>query len=91
MTLHFFMFIKEIVKDIHRRLHVTLRIAQPLLIGMEYNIHFVTSWLKYGSSHTAVILTTLGMSGIGKTSLVKRVYGLYSHEFHKSSFIHKEM
>ncbi|CAI9269390.1 unnamed protein product [Lactuca saligna] len=75
------------MNDIHRRLHVPLRIAQPLLIGMEYHIHFVTSWLKDGSSHTADILTTLGMGGIGKTSLAKHVYGLYSHEFHISSFI----
>ncbi|XP_023746954.3 disease resistance protein RUN1 [Lactuca sativa] len=80
-------FIEEIVKDIHRRLHLHLRSIRPQLIGMNYHINFVTSWLKDGSSHTAYILTIYGIGGIGKTSLAKHVYGLYSHEFHTSSYI----
>ncbi|XP_023746948.2 disease resistance protein RUN1 [Lactuca sativa] len=80
-------FIEEIVKDIHRRLHVHLRSVRPQLIGMNYHINFVTSWLKDGSSHTADILTIYGIGGIGKTSLAKHVYGLYSHEFHTGSYI----
>ncbi|CAI9269407.1 unnamed protein product [Lactuca saligna] len=81
------MFIEEIVKYIHRRLHVPLRISQPLLIEMEYHIHFVSSWLNDSSSHIADIVTIFGIGGIGKTSLTKHVYGLYSHEFQTSSFI----
>ncbi|KAL7616982.1 hypothetical protein Lser_V15G03501 [Lactuca serriola] len=80
-------FIEEIVKDIHHKLHVHLRRVGPQLIGMQNHINFVTSWLKDGSSHTADILTISGMGGIGKTYLAKQVYGLYSHEFHKSSCI----
>ncbi|KAL7615522.1 hypothetical protein Lser_V15G03513 [Lactuca serriola] len=80
-------FIEEIVKGIHRRLNVHLRSIRPQLIGMKYHINFVTSWLKDGSSHTADILTIYGIGGIGKTSLAKHVYGLYSREFHTGSYI----
>ncbi|CAI9269334.1 unnamed protein product [Lactuca saligna] len=79
--------IEEIVKDIYRRLRIPLGSVRSFLIGMEYHINFVTSWLKDGSSHTADILTIYGIGGIGKTSLAKHVYGLYSREFHTSSFI----
>ncbi|KAL8204499.1 hypothetical protein R6Q57_010122 [Mikania cordata] len=80
-------FIKEVVADIHRRLHVPLSITLPRLIGMDYEIEFISSWLTDGSCHTVDTLTVVGMSGIGKTSLARHVFGLHSSNFDKSSFI----
>ncbi|KAJ9559053.1 hypothetical protein OSB04_013667 [Centaurea solstitialis] len=79
--------IEEIVKDIHHRLGLHLRSAQPRLIGANDSIEFITSWLKDGSSDTD-ILTIYGMAGIGKTFLAKYVYGLHHRAFDKHSFVH---
>ncbi|GKD61049.1 disease resistance protein RML1A-like protein isoform X1, partial [Tanacetum coccineum] len=80
-------FIEEIVKEIHHGLGVPLNTTLPLLIRMDYNIKFITSWLKDGSSHTGDILTILVMGRIGKTSLAKYVYGKYCGEFSRSSIV----
>ncbi|KAJ0809848.1 putative TIR domain, P-loop containing nucleoside triphosphate hydrolase [Helianthus annuus] len=80
-------FIEEVVVDIRRRLVVPLRDTPSLLIGMDYYINVITSWLTDGSCHTADILTIVGIGGIGKTSLAKYVFQLHSSKFHKSSFI----
>ncbi|KAI3683223.1 hypothetical protein L1987_83723 [Smallanthus sonchifolius] len=79
--------IQEVVAEIHSRLGVPLSNSLPLLIGMDNDIQFISSWLTDASSHTADILTLVGMSGIGKTSLAKYVFRLHSRKFHKSSFI----
>ncbi|KAL8262689.1 hypothetical protein R6Q59_024038 [Mikania micrantha] len=81
-------FIKEVVANIHHRLHVPLSNTLPHLIGMDYQIKLISSWLMDGSCNTtADILTVVGMGGIGKTSLVNYVFRLHSNTFDKSSFI----
>ncbi|KAJ9535878.1 hypothetical protein OSB04_un000966 [Centaurea solstitialis] len=80
-------FIEDIVTNIRRRLGVLLSTPQPLIIGMEYDIKNITTWLNDGSSHTADIFTISGMGGIRKTTLAKHVYRLNCGEFQKSSFI----
>ncbi|KAJ9558683.1 hypothetical protein OSB04_013297 [Centaurea solstitialis] len=80
-------FIDEIVKDIYQRLGVLLKATMPLLYGMESDVSTITSWLKDGSSHTVDILTILGLSGIGKTTLARHVHEAHRYLFDRSSFI----
>nr|XP_043618327.1 disease resistance protein RUN1-like [Erigeron canadensis] len=82
-------FIEQVVANIHRRLGVPLiSNTLPSLIGVECEIEFISSWLTDGlCCHTADILTVADISGIGKTSLVRFVFGLHSSKFQKSCFI----
>ncbi|KAJ0623449.1 putative TIR domain, P-loop containing nucleoside triphosphate hydrolase [Helianthus annuus] len=80
--------IEEIVDELYKRLGLPLGTTTlPQLIGMEYHIKRISSWLKDGSKHTADILTIWGMGGIGKTSLAKYVYELHRHAYTSYSFI----
>ncbi|KAK9058325.1 hypothetical protein SSX86_023166 [Deinandra increscens subsp. villosa] len=79
--------IEDIVNKIYTRLGVPLGTTTlPQLVGMEYHIESITSWLKDTSSHTGDVLTIWGMGGIGKTSLADYVYKLHCHKY-RSSFI----
>ncbi|XP_071718428.1 TMV resistance protein N-like [Rutidosis leptorrhynchoides] len=80
-------FIKEIVKELSKRIRVPVRTSLPLLIGKEDAIEYVSSWLKDGSSHTVDILSIYGMGGIGKSTLAKYIYDSYCREFDTSSIV----
>ncbi|XP_071718532.1 disease resistance protein RUN1-like [Rutidosis leptorrhynchoides] len=80
-------FIKEIVKDLSKRVRVPLRTSLPLLIGKEDAIEYISSWLKDGSSNTVDILSIYGMGGIGKSTLAKYIYDSYCREFDTSSIV----
>ncbi|XP_071719889.1 TMV resistance protein N-like [Rutidosis leptorrhynchoides] len=80
-------FIKEIVKDLSKRIGVPVRTSLPLLIGKEDAIEYVSSWLKDGSSHRVDILSIYGMGGIGKSTLAKYIYYSYCREFDTSSIV----
>nr|XP_043612294.1 inactive disease resistance protein RPS4-like [Erigeron canadensis] len=77
--------IEKIVEDVNHSL--PLRNTLPDLIGVDYPVRFISSWLNDGSTHTADILTITGIRGIGKTSLAEYIYGLHCHLFQSSSFI----
>ncbi|KAL7588271.1 hypothetical protein Lser_V15G39703 [Lactuca serriola] len=79
--------IEELVKEISSKLELHMRSKIPHLIGMDISVHFISSWLKGGSSETVEILTIWGMAGIGKTTLAEYIYRLHRHEFERSSFL----
>ncbi|KAI3781576.1 hypothetical protein L2E82_11593 [Cichorium intybus] len=66
--------IEEVVEEINTRLELHFQRKIPQLIGMDYSISDISSWLQRGSSETAEILTIWGMAGIGKTALAKHIF-----------------
>ncbi|KAK9058302.1 hypothetical protein SSX86_023143 [Deinandra increscens subsp. villosa] len=75
--------IEGIVKELSNRLDLHKRSEIPKLIGREFSIMTITSFLNDDSE----ILTIWGMAGIGKTYLVDYIFKSHYHEFERSCFL----
>ncbi|KAL8208230.1 hypothetical protein R6Q57_007642 [Mikania cordata] len=69
--------IEGIVKEISSRLDIHKRSEIPKLIGMDYSVRIITSFLKDGSQKNPEFLTIWEMAGIGKTYLANYVFQLH--------------
>ncbi|KAK4476797.1 hypothetical protein RD792_015957 [Penstemon davidsonii] len=79
-------FIKEIVKEVGRKLSRTVLDVALYPIGLDSRIKEIDSWLQDGSAEVG-ILTISGMGGIGKTTIAKTAYNLNFDKFSGSSFL----
>ncbi|KAK2978161.1 hypothetical protein RJ640_016175, partial [Escallonia rubra] len=79
-------FIQKIVEDVDSKLpHTHLSIPQ-YLVGIDYQLESISSWLKNGPSDIG-IMAIWGTAGIGKTTIAKRVFDLNLGSFDAGSFL----
>ncbi|KAL2977320.1 hypothetical protein AAZX31_13G060100 [Glycine max] len=79
-------FLKDIVKDVLRKLAPRYPNHRKELVGVEENYEKIESLLKIGSSKVR-ILGIWGMGGIGKTTLASALYDKLSPEFEGCCFL----
>ncbi|GFY94661.1 disease resistance protein (TIR-NBS-LRR class) family [Actinidia rufa] len=79
-------FIHKIVRVIGAKLNRKVLHVAPYMIGMEYRVRDINSWL-WNTSANVGIAVICGMGGIGKTTIAKEIYNSNFEIFEGSSFL----
>ncbi|PSS00317.1 TMV resistance protein like [Actinidia chinensis var. chinensis] len=79
-------FIHKIIKVIGAKLNRKVLYVAPYMIGMEYRVRNINSWLQDKSADVGIAVI-YGMGGIGKTTIAKDAYNSNFNKFEGSSFL----
>ncbi|CAL8997612.1 unnamed protein product, partial [Prunus brigantina] len=79
-------FIQEIINEITRQMNNTCLSVAAYQVGIDSRVEDISCYLGIGSNDVRLIGIT-GMSGIGKTTVVKAIYNQFYDRFEGRSFL----